>query len=300
MSALFATVMHLADSTLLPIALWAVMAAIGAGLKPSDFLRALSGRRAFLLGAGSMLFLAPAVGSTLAVLFAPTPALMVGLILLATTPSGILSNLLTDIAGGDVALSVSISLTLSLIYVFTLPLIARLALVHAFGAAAPVQIPLWDSLTHILMVTLIPIACGMLFGRLAPAFAARVAPSVKTVATVVLVIVFAMITVQQFGVLKASFGSLMAIVVAMNLSAIVLALLVSRLGRLTRTETIAVSVEHMIRQEGTAIFVAVTLLHREDMSMPMIINTFLGMACCLVFVSIVTRRRAAATGAVVG
>jgi BASS family bile acid:Na+ symporter len=292
---LFQTVMHIADSTLLPIALWAVMFAIGAGLKPSDFLRALSGRRAFLLGLASMLILVPAAGSTLAVLFAPTPALMVGLILLATTPSGILSNLLTDIAGGDVALSVSISLTLSLIYVFTLPLIARFALIHAFGAAAPVQIPLLDSLSHILMVTLIPIACGMIVGRVVPALAARWAPGIKTVATVVLVIVFLMITVQQFGVLKASFGALMAIVVGMNLSAIVLALLVSRLGRLTRKETIAVSVEHMIRQEGTAIFVAVTLLHREDMSMPMIINTFLGMACCLVFVAIVTRRRAAAT-----
>jgi BASS family bile acid:Na+ symporter len=289
------TLMHLADSTLLPIALWAVMFAIGAGLKPSDFLRAVSGQRAFLLGAGSMLLLVPAAGSTLAVLFAPTPALMVGLILLATTPSGILSNLLTDIAGGDVALSVSISLTLSLVYVFTLPLIARFALLHAFGAAAPVQIPLLDSLSHILMVTLIPIACGMLFHRLAPLLAARIAPGVKTVATIVLTVVFLMITVQQFGVLKASFGALMAIVVAMNLTAIALALIVSRLGRLTRQETIAVSVEHMIRQEGTAIFVAVTLLHREDMSMPMIINTFLGMACCLVFVTIVTRRRAGAT-----
>jgi BASS family bile acid:Na+ symporter len=86
----------------------------------------------------------------------------------------------------------------------------------------------------------------------------------------------------------------MAIVIAMNLSAVTVALLVCKLGRLTRRETIAVSIEHMIRQEGTAIFVAVTLLHREDMSMPMIINTFLGMACCLVFVTVVTRLRAAA------
>jgi BASS family bile acid:Na+ symporter len=291
---LIQTIMHLSDSVLLPTALWAVMFAMGTGLTPRDFLRAVSGRRAFLLGAGSMLFLVPAAGSLLAVLFGPTPALVVGLILLATTPSGILSNLLTDIAGGDVALSVSISLTLSLIYVFTLPFIAHLALVHAFGAAAPIQIPLWDSLSHILMVTLIPIACGMVFRRLAAGWAARLAPPLKTVATVVLCIVFAMITVQQFGVLKASFGALMAIVVAMNLSSIIIALVVSKLGRLTRKETIAVSVEHMIRQEGTAIFVAVTLLHREDMSMPMIINTFLGMACCLTFVSIVTRRRASA------
>jgi BASS family bile acid:Na+ symporter len=286
--------MHIADSVLLPIALWSVMFAMGSGLAPADFLRALSSRKAFLLGGGSMLVLVPAVGSLLAVLFAPTPALVVGLILLATTPSGILSNLLTDIAGGDVALSVSISLTLSLIYVFTLPFIAHFALLYTFGMARAVDIPLGSSISHVLMVTLIPIACGMAFRRLAPKLAVQVGPKIKTVATAVLVVVFGMIVVQQFGVLKASFGRLMAIVIAMNLSAIAIALLVCKLGRFNRRETIAVSVEHMIRQEGTAIFVAVTLLHREDMSMPMIINTFLGMACCLMFVTIVTRLRAPA------
>jgi len=83
----------------------------------------------------------------------------------------------------------------------------------------------------------------------------------------------------------------------MNLSAIAIALIVCKLGRLTRKETIAVSIEHMIRQEATAIFVAVSLLHREDMSMPMIINTFLGMALCLIFVSVVRRRQAAVAAA---
>lgn len=291
------TLMHLADGVFLPIALWLVMFAMGSGLVPADFLRALSSRKAFLMGAGSMLVLVPAVGSLLAVLFAPTPALVVGLILLATTPSGILSNLLTDIAGGDVALSVSISLTLSLIYVFTLPFIAHFALLYAFGTARTIDIPLGDSLSHILMVTLIPVACGMLFRRFAPTWASRLGHRIKTVASSVLVVVFGMIVVQNFGVLKASFGRLMAIVIAMNLSAVAIALLVCKLGRLTRRETIAVSVEHMIRQEATAIFVAVTLLHREDMSMPMIINTFLGMACCLIFVFVMTRRRPPHPGA---
>jgi BASS family bile acid:Na+ symporter len=289
------TLMRLSDSLLLPIALWSVMFAMGAGLTPADFLRRPGSRKAFLLGGGSMLILVPAAGTLLAVLFSPTPALTVGLILLATTPSGILSNLLTDIAGGAVALSLSISLTLSLIYVFTLPFVAHYALLYAFGAAQGVAIPLGSSISHILIVTLIPVACGMAFRRLAPAWAARVAPGVKAAATAVLVVVFGLIVIQQFGVLKASFGRLMAIVVGMNLAAVAIALLVCRLGRLGRPETIAVCVEHMIRQEGTAIFVAVTLLHREDMSMPMIINTFLGMACCLVFVTVMTRRRAAAT-----
>jgi BASS family bile acid:Na+ symporter len=49
----------------------------------------------------------------------------------------------------------------------------------------------------------------------------------------------------------------------------------------------------MIRQEGTAIFVAVTLLHRHDMSLPMIINTFIGMALCMTFFAVTRRTRPA-------
>jgi BASS family bile acid:Na+ symporter len=287
------TLMNIAGGVLLPIALWLVMFTVGAGLSPADFTRTLSNKKAFAVGTGSMLILVPAVGVALAVLFAPSPALIVGLILLATTPSGILSNLLTDIAGGDVALSVSISLTLSFIYVFTLPFISQFALLFAFGKAQAIPIPLASSLSHILMVTLIPVAIGMGFKLAAPRFADRVGPKIKSAASAVLVVVFGLIVIQQFDVLKASFGRLMLIVVAMNLSAIGVALLVSKLSRLTRKETIAVSVEHMIRQEGTAIFVAVTLLHRDDMSIPMIINTFFGMALCLLFVTIVRRRREA-------
>jgi bile acid:Na+ symporter, BASS family len=291
------TLMALADSYLLPGSLWLVMFTIGLGLKVGDFATVLSGRRSFILGLLSMLVVVPLCGSLLAVLFAPTPELMVGLILLATTPGGILSNLITDIAKGDVALSVSLTLALSTIYIFTLPFIAHFALLLAFQKAPPLDIPLGSSLTHILMVTLLPISCGMIAAKLKPRWCAQLGPHIKTAATTTLVIVFGLITVQQWPVLRASFGTLLAIVVAMNLTAITVALTICRIGRLTRRETIAVAVEHMIRQEGTAIFVAVTLLHRHDMSLPMIINTFIGMALCMTFFA-VTRRFRSANGIV--
>jgi BASS family bile acid:Na+ symporter len=287
------TLMALADSYLLPGSLWLVMFTIGLGLKPADFAGILSGRRAFILGLISMLVVVPFCGTLLGILFAPTPELMVGFILLATTPGGILSNLITDIAKGDVALSVSLTLTLSTIYVFTLPFIAHFALLLAFRQTQPLDIPFGSSLSHILMVTLVPIGCGMVAARLAPRWCALLGPPIKTVATVTLVVVFLLITVQQWPVLRASFGRLLAIVVAMNLIAVTVAVTLSKIGRLTRPETVAVAVEHMIRQEGTAIFVAVTLLHRHDMSLPMIINTFIGMALCMIFFAVTGRRRSA-------
>ena len=284
------TLMALADSYLLPGSLWLVMFTIGLGLTIGDFAGVLSGRRAFILGLLGMLVVVPVCGSLLGILFAPGPELMVGFILLATTPGGILSNLITDVAKGDVALSVSLTLTLSTIYVFTLPFIAHFALLLAFQKTQPIDIPFGSSFTHILMVTLLPIASGMVAARLAPRWSALLGPPVKTLAMTTLVIVFLMITVQQWTVLRASFGRLLAIVVAMNLTAITVAVTISKIGRLTRRETIAVAVEHMIRQEGTAIFVAVTLLHRHDMSLPMIINTFIGMALCMIFFAVTGRR----------
>jgi BASS family bile acid:Na+ symporter len=287
------TLMAISDSYLLPCALWLVMFTIGTGLKPRDFANILPARRSFILGLFSMLVLVPLCGTTLAVLFAPTPELMAGLILLATTPGGILSNLITDMAKGDVALSVSLTLTLSTIYVFTLPFIAHYALLFAFQQSQPIDIPLGSSISHIMMVTLIPICCGMFAAYLRPRWCELLGPRIKTVATTTLVIVFLLIVMQQWPVLRASFGRLMAIVVAMNLAAISVALIICKLGRLTRRETIAIAVEHMIRQEGTAIFVAVTLLHRHDMSLPMIINTFIGMALCMTFFALVRRFRPA-------
>lgn len=281
--------MAIADSYLLPWALWLVMFTIGSGLKPHDFASIMHGRRAYALGLVSMLLLVPLCGVLFATLFAPTPELMVGLILLATTPGGILSNLITDLAGGDVALSVSLTLSLSTIYIFTLPFIARFALLFAYHEAVPIEIPLGSSLSHIMMVTAIPIACGMLARRFFPELADRFGPRIKSVATTILVAVFLMIVVQQWPVLRASFGVVMAIVVGMNVAAILLAFGVSKLGRVNRREMIAIAVEHLIRQEATAIFVAVTLLHHHDMSIPMIINTFIGMALCMVFFAIVRR-----------
>ncbi|RYD43329.1 MAG: hypothetical protein EOP83_31915, partial [Verrucomicrobiaceae bacterium] len=71
-----------------------------------------------------------------------------GFVLLATTPGGMLSNLFTDMAKGDLALSMSMTLLLSMIYIFVVPFYAHFALAHFMGLEADVKVPLasffWD------------------------------------------------------------------------------------------------------------------------------------------------------------
>lgn len=113
----------LVDDVLFPITLAVVMFGVGLGLQVDDFRRILFKRRAFCVGMASMLLIVPAAGISLALLLGPSPALTIGLNLLASCPSGILSNAVADLAKCDDAPSVSMTICLSLIYLFILSMI---------------------------------------------------------------------------------------------------------------------------------------------------------------------------------
>ncbi len=284
--------MTIAQDWVLPLALWLVMFGIGLGLRLSDFRQVARSRRGFMLGAASMILVVPAIGIGLGILVAPPPPLLMGLVLLATTPGGILSNVLTDLLGGSVALSVSLSVFVSLVYVVTLPFIVQVALAAVMGQDASIRIPFASSCLHIVLVTLFPVASGMVFRAVAPRIAGQIDTAIKHVATLMLVVILVMIMVQQFGTLRRAFGQLMVVVLAMNALNVAWATVMCRMAGVGRPEARAVMVEHLIRQEATAIYVAVTLLGRDDMSLPLILNSFTGVIIGAVLVATLKKARA--------
>ena len=285
------SVMAILQSWVLPLTLWTIMFGIGLTLRPTDFRQILVNRKGFVLGSASMIVCVPVLGIVLALLTAPSPALLMGFVLLATTPGGILSNVLTDLAGGDVALSVSLSIFVSIVYIFTLPFIVQAALAAIFGHAAAVAIPFSSSFAHIVAVTLLPASAGVIVRARLPMLAVRVSPALRQVSTTVLVILLVLIFIQQLDTLRHAFGRLMLIVVAMNALNLGWATGLCRMVRLRRSESVAVINEHLIRQEGTAIYVAVSLLGRQDVSLPMIVNSFVGILIGMLFVAILRRTR---------
>lgn len=94
----YSDLMALMGNWLLPGSLVCVMAAMGLSLNVGDFRVVFRNRRALIFGVCSMLVVPPLIGLAMALTVAPTPALAVGFILLATTPGGMLSNLFTDMA----------------------------------------------------------------------------------------------------------------------------------------------------------------------------------------------------------
>lgn len=289
------TFMEIVGSILLPGSLWAIMFSMGLSLTIDDFRRVLTHRRGLYVGVASMLVVPPLIGVAIAFLMAPSPALTVGFILLATCPGGMLSNLGTDLAKGDLALSLSLSIVVSFIYILVVPFYAHFALMHFMDVSTDVQVPLIDFVWKIFSITLIPASIGIAVRAKAPDFALRLKGMVKLVAMIVLLIAFGFILADQIPVLRANFSTLFLMTLLMNLGVLAAAFLVSRGARLTPDQRIAVCIEHLIRQEGTAIYIAVTLIGSAEMSLPMIMNTPVGLTVCVVFVlaAIWFRKRAA-------
>lgn len=276
--------MTLIDDVLLPASLWAIMFSMGLSLTLTDFKRIAQNRRALYVGMGSMLIIPPAIGLVLVLLFAPTPELAVGFILLATCPGGMLSNLMTDMAEGDLALSLSLSILVSMIYIVLVPFYAHFALINFIGVAEQVNVPLVDFIWKIFRITLIPASIGIIVRHYQPELALRAKGAVKLIGTGVLVIAFGFILVDQLPVLKEHFNSLFAITLGMNLLNLAVALMLATIFAVNAPERVAIGIEHLIRQEGTAIYIAVSIVGSREMSLPMIMNTPVALALCIIFV----------------
>ncbi len=112
----------------LPIALIIIMAGIGLSLRPGDFVVVAKRPAGLVWGSVAQLALMPAAAFALAWLLPMPPLVAVGLVIVAACPGGTSSNLVTYLARGHLALSISLTVTASLVTIVTLPLLTNLAL----------------------------------------------------------------------------------------------------------------------------------------------------------------------------
>ena len=107
--------MGIVTDIVLPVALAFIMFALGLGLTFADFARVARQPRDFLIGAASQLILLPAIAWLLVSVWSLPPELALGVMIIAAAPGGVTSNILTALARGDVALSISLTAVISLV-----------------------------------------------------------------------------------------------------------------------------------------------------------------------------------------
>lgn len=258
----------LLTSVLLPLALAVIMLGMGLGLVPEDFWRIGRKPKAILVGLVSQMVVLPLIGALIVGVVPMPPVIAVGLLVVALCPGGPSSNLITYLARGDVALSVSLTALSSLLTVVTIPLLANLALRWLLGTEAEIRLPVGATMLQILLITLVPTAVGMALRQRWPATALRLERQVSRLAVGLLALIILVLLVREGDKLPAFLWKAGLGVVLLNGLGTLAGALAGRGAGLPRPQQIAIAVEVGIQNCTLAIAITAGLLRQPEMAVP--------------------------------
>ncbi len=260
--------------SLLPVGLALVMAQVGLTLTGADFARLIAAPRAVLTGLAAQMLVLPALAFAL-IAVSPMPTeLALGVVLVAAAPGGATSNLLTLLAGGDVALAVTITALSTLGSVVTLPLLVDLAGVVTQQGLGAFAMPVGSMLGGMLVGVAAPLLLGMAVRHVAPRWALAVEPRFRVVSVVIFggIVAYTFLSnVPAFRAYGLSLGPAMLLLDAAAMSA---AVVLAMAMKLSRPQAVAVAFETGLQNAAVAIVIAVSILGRPDLATAAVIYAF--------------------------
>lgn len=284
--------MGLVIELFLPLALFVIMFSLGLGLTPADFRRIAAQPRDVLAGLVSQVVLLPAVAFVIALAWAPAPALAVGLVIIAAAPGGVTSNLLTRFAGGDVALSVTLTAVTSLAAIVTVPFVVFLALAAFDDGAAMREMSMIGISLRMFLIVALPVALGMALRAWRPALAAQIGPRAEALSAVLFVLVLAIAIWAERANIPAYFAAAGLAALALNLVMMGLAFWGTALLGCGAPQRTALSLECGLQNGTLAIAVVAALGLDTAYAVPAAIYSILMFATALGFVALMRRRAA--------
>src|ERR687893_1082545 len=146
----------------LPLALVLIMGSLGLTLTPADFRRVFTAPRGVGIGLGNLLLISPLLAFLVSEVYGLAATLAVGVVLLGASPGGTTANLLTHLARGDVALSVSMTAVSSIASVVTVPVFLSLGAEYFDARDVSDDISMPGVAARVFLITLVPLSIGML------------------------------------------------------------------------------------------------------------------------------------------
>lgn len=252
----------------LGIALMIVMIGMGLSLTTQDFKRIVLYPKAIFLGMINQLVFLPLVAYVLISFLDIRPALAIGLMILAACPGGPTSNLITHLCKGDTALSVSLTAVSSILTLFTIPIILEWSVQYYSAQDTVIEINRLDIFKDLLLVSIVPIAVGMLIKHYKPNFAEKMDKPVKIASALILLVLIVGLTVKERTNIIPYFSEVGISALALNLISLILGFTTARFMGLNKQQSISISIESGIQNGTLAIGIAIGILHNSDYAIP--------------------------------
>ena len=252
----------------LPLALFIIMMGMGLTLVVDDFRRVLRFPKAVAVGIAIKLAIIPLITFALLSVIPLDPELAVGFILLAACPGGATTNLITHLAKGDVALSISLTAVASVVTVFTIPILVNLGLEQYVGETRNIHLPFGKTVAQILAITVVPVIIGMVLNNRKPALAHKAEKPVKIVSAVFLVLIIAAALVKERANIGDFFEKAGPVAFAINILAMGLGYTITRVLTGNRQQAVTVGIEVGVVNGTLGIAIAAGILGSSVMTIP--------------------------------
>jgi BASS family bile acid:Na+ symporter len=223
-----------------------IMFGMGLTLSPQDFRIVLSRPKDILIGCLAQFTVMPMLAWVLTWAFSLPRELALGVILVGCCPGGTASNVITYLAKGDLALSVGMTATSTLLAPLLTPLLVWLM------AGTMVEVDTAGMLLSIVYVVIAPIVVGLLCQRFLTKLTKGVLPYLPAFSSIVIALVVGIVVSHNADRLLAGGLMVVLVVVLHNLCGLSLGYLVGRLLGLAEPKKRAVSIEVGMQNSGLA------------------------------------------------
>ena len=223
-----------------------IMLGMGMALKPADFRVVLTRPRDIVIGCLAQFTIMPLLAWTLSRGFSLDEGLAVGVVLVGCCPGGTASNVITYLAKGDLALSVGMTATSTLLAPVMTPLLVWLL------AGKSVDVDVMGMLLSILWVVILPIVTGLMVKWLWPKFTDKVTTYLPAVSSLAIALIVLIVISANAGKLLVGGLVIVVVVVLHNLCGLAFGYLIGRLLHLPDPKRKAISIEVGMQNSGLA------------------------------------------------
>lgn len=138
-----------------------IMFFMGVTLTPTDFITVFTRPHKVLIGTAIQFLVMPLAAFIISKALLLSPELTAGMVLVGATAGGTSSNVITYLAGGKVALSITMTLVSTLVAIVATPL-----LVEFYVGGEVLDVPVMNMMKDIAKIVIIPVVLGLVINSL--------------------------------------------------------------------------------------------------------------------------------------
>ena len=238
------------------VALAIIMFGVAIEIEFKHFKEVLKHPKSMMVGVFSQFIALPVLTFLFILLIKPTASVALGMILVAASPGGNISNFMTSLAKGNSALSISLTAFATVMAIFMTPLNFSFwgnLYSETSEVVIPINIDAYQMVKTVMLLLGIPVVLGLLFRKYFTEFALRIAKPLKTFSLIFFIGLIVGALSMNFDFFSDYIHLILLMVFAHNLIALITGYSLAVAFKLPKIDRRTLSIETGIQNSGLAL-----------------------------------------------